>query len=219
MQNEITCLIFDFDGVIANTDLGRFKALQKILPEYDIKLSKSLSEKNFIGLSTKGFLTKKSKGLSEKQIDEIVKKRHELFFSNLSSYCIPYDNMKKTIEQFHSKFDLAIVTTNSTKNVTILLKHLGILNLFKWVIGREKSENDKLLKTYSLIPQLINKKVAECIVIEDSDFGINAARKEGFYCIRFDPENAFKKKNENVKVRSYRQLKDIIIKNTGVDNV
>ena len=133
MQNKITCLIFDFDGVIADTDLGRYKALKDILPNYDNELAKSFSKKDIIGLSTKGFLIRNSHTLTKKQVDEIVKKRHELFFSNLSTYCIPFKNMKDSIEFLSSKYDFAIVTTNSTENAKFLLRHLEIISFFKWI--------------------------------------------------------------------------------------
>lgn len=219
MQNKITCLIFDFDGVIANTDYGRYKALKQILPKYDKALSNSISPTDFIGLSTKGYLKQNSNTLSDSQIEEIVSQRHKLFFSNLSKYCIPYENMKESIEYLHGKFDLALVTTNSTKNIEILLNHLGIKKLFKWIIGREISENEKLIKSYSLIPSVIKKNVSECLVIEDSNIGVDAAKKVGFFCIRFDPDDNFTLGKENIKVRNYKDLEMKIIENTHGNNV
>lgn len=214
MGNKISCIIFDFDGVIADTDLGRFKVLKEILKDYNSELSNSIFKKDLIGLSTKGFLTKYSSELSLTEINEIVTKRHKLFFSNLSRYCIPFENMTESIKYFNSKFDLAIVTTNDVVNVKILLEHLEILNYFSWIIGREKTENKDLEKTYNKIHKLLKKEVSECVVIEDSDFGVNAAKKEGFYCIRFDPNNLFQKGNENEKVMNYNELKQLIDKNT-----
>lgn len=212
MRNNITCLLFDFDGVIADTDLGRYKTLKQILLNYNIEISKSFSKKDLIGLSTKGFLTRNFQFLSKQQIEEIVEKRHRLFFSNLSKYCIPYKGMKESIEYLSSIYDLAVVTTNSTENVKVLLKHLGIIDYFKWIIGRELCENENLIKTYKPIPKIIDKKISECIVIEDSNYGVNAAKKEGFFSIRFDPENIFEKGNENVRVKNYADLIEVIKK-------
>jgi phosphoglycolate phosphatase-like HAD superfamily hydrolase len=206
MRNKITTLIFDFDGVIANTDLGRYNLLKKILCEFDVELSNSIKRKDLIGLSTKAFLVKFSKKLNQYEIDKIIKKRHDLFFSNLDKYCIPYDHVKDSILHLHSKYDLAIVTTNSIENVIVQLKHLGIYKLFKWIVGRELCETKELKKTYSEIPNALNKKVYECIVIEDSDFGVNAAKKEGYFCFRFDPENTFGKGSEDDRIESYVEL-------------
>jgi beta-phosphoglucomutase-like phosphatase (HAD superfamily) len=207
-----TCLIFDYDGVIANTDLGRFNLLKSILLSYNIRLPDHFTPMDLIGLSTKAFLVKNFPNLTYQEIDKIVARRHELFFLNLSEYCIPYEKMKKAIKYFSSKFDLALVTTNSVENVKAQLKYLEIIDYFKWIIGREKSESKGLIKTYALIPDILKKEISECIVIEDSDF--NAARKEGFFCIRFDPQNLFIKGNENERVNSYPELIDIIDKYT-----
>lgn len=214
MQNEISCLIFDFDGVIANTDLARYKLLKELLKEYDLELSKSFTQKDIIGLSTKGFLKKHSTILNQLEIDKIICKRHNLFFSNLSKYCIPFKNMKESIVYFNSNFSLAIATTNDTDNVKTQLEHLGVKKYFKWILGRDITENKDIEKTYELIPSVIKKETSECIVIEDSNFGVNAAVKEGYYCIRFDSNNFFPKGLENDRVRSYKELKAKIDKNT-----
>lgn len=213
-SNNISCIIFDFDGVIANTDLGRYKILKRIFSDFDESIYIPFTHKDLIGLSTKGFLNKISKKLTDNQIENIIKKRHEIFFSNLSEFCIPYDNMVDTIKELYTKFDLAITTTNDVDNVKVQLNYLGILNCFKWVIGRDFTENSNLEKTYHKIPHILQRKVSECIVVEDSDFGVNAAIKEGFYCIRFDPDNLFSKGLENEKVFNYNELREMINKNT-----
>ena len=192
-MNNISCLIFDFDGVIADTNWARFQILKKILIDYDIFLeTKDLQ--NLIGCSTKSFLKTNFSKLSEKDLNEIINKRHREYLSNLNKYCIPFKDMSKIIQQLYKKYDLAIVTTNTYKNIKIQLQHLKIYNYFKWIIGREYSEDDFQMKTYKKIPTIIRKKVKECIVIEDSEVGITSAKKTGYYCIKFNP---YKKKDTN----------------------
>lgn len=214
-NNSISCIIFDFDGVIANTDLGRYNILKRILNDFDASVFTPFSYKDLIGLSTKGFLNKISKRLTDNQIEDIIKKRYEIFFSNLSEFCIPYENMVDTIKDIYTKFDLAITTTNDVDNVKVQLNFLGIIHCFKWIIGRNFTENSNFEKTYHKIPHILQRKVSECIVVEDSDFGVNAARKEEFYCIRFDPDNLFSKGLENEKAFNYNELRKMINKNTS----
>lgn len=213
-NNNISCIIFDFDGVIANTDLGRYNILKKILNDFDESDFVPFNHKDLIGLSTKGFLNKISKKLTDSQIADIIKKRHEIFFSNLNEFCIPYEKMQDTIKDLCTKFDLAITTTNDVDNVKVQLDYLGILHCFKWIIGRDFTENSNLEKTYHKIPQILQRMVSECIVVEDSDFGVNAAKKEGFYCIRFDPDNLFSKGLEDERVFNYNEIREVINKNT-----
>ncbi len=214
MERKITCLIFDFDGVIADTDSGRFKILKRILSKYDTAKIQSFSKKDLIGLSTKSFLKKFTNDLSDKDVDKIIKERYKLFYSNLSDYCIPYPNMKTTIEKLSSQYDLAIVTTNSKENVLKLLEHLGVLLFFKWIIGREECENN-LVKTYTKVSGIINKNISECVVIEDSNYGVESAKKENFLCVRFDPDKIFDKRIEDFKVESYNGLTKLLTHTLG----
>lgn len=214
MDKRITCLIFDFDGVIANTDLGRYKILKQLLDKYDSQLAATFNQKDLLGLSTKGFLIKHSKNLSNGKIEKIIQKRHEMFFSNLAEFCIPYDDMIETIKYFSLKYDLAIATTNEKNNVKTQLDFLEISDCFKWIMGRDVTENEKFEKNYHRVSQIIGRDTDECVVIEDSDFGVNAAIKEGFYCIRFDPDDLFMKGLENDKAYNYKELKAKIEKNT-----
>jgi beta-phosphoglucomutase-like phosphatase (HAD superfamily) len=206
MPSDLNCLIFDFDGVIADTDLSRFKLLQKLLKPYGIDLSKKYELSDIIGISTKAFLSKKINSLNENQIEDIIKKRHNLYLNNLNDYCIPFDGMKELIKLYSRSYELVIVTTNSLETVSPQLKYLDIIDCFKWIIGNEICEDKNLVKTYKPIKNIINKLISSCIVIEDSDVGVKAAREEGYYCIRFDPYRRFQKTVENYRVSNYEEL-------------
>ncbi|MCF8335995.1 MAG: HAD hydrolase-like protein [Bacteroidales bacterium] len=214
MKTKINCLIFDFDGVIADTDLARFYILRDILKEYGIDLSNRFSMKDLNGLSTEAYLKKNYENLSSSQIEGIVRKKHHLHFTNLEQYVIPFPGIQETLEYFHNRFDLVMVSANPYKNLQILLNHLGIKKYFKWIFGREVCENTDLEKTYSPIASKIQREVSECIVIEDSEYGVKAARKAGYYCLRFDPNNRFDPGLENDKAKTHSELKKKIEKYT-----
>lgn len=206
MQKNITCLIFDFDGVIADTDLARYYILKDILEEYGIDFEEQFSMKDLIGLSTESFLKKNFETLSAEQVDEIVNKKHQLHFNHLDKYVIPFPHADETLRYFHNRFELAMVSANPQKNLEILLNHLDIKHFFKWIMGREVCENNNLEKTYYPVASKIQRDVSECIVIEDSEYGVNAARKAGYYCIRFDPYNRFASGLENDRVKNHPDL-------------
>ncbi len=206
MQKNITCLIFDFDGVIADTDLARYYILKDILREYEIDFGEQFSMKDLIGLSTESFLKKNFETLSVEQVNEIVNKKHQLHFNHLDKYVLPFPHARETLRYFHTRFDLAMVSANPQKNLEILLNHLEITHFFKWILGREVCENDKLEKSYLPVASKIQRDVSECIVIEDSEYGVNAARQAGYFCIRFDPHNRFAKGLENERVKNHPDL-------------
>ena len=206
MQKNITCLIFDFDGVIADTDLARYYILKDIFKEYEIDFSGQFSMKDLIGLSTESFLKKNFVRLSQEKVDNIVNEKHRLHFNHLDKYVIPFPHAKETLRYFYHRFDLAMVSANPQKNLGTLLNHLEITHYFKWILGREVCENKNLEKSYLPVASKIQRDVSECIVIEDSEYGVNAARKAGYYCIRFDPYNRFASGLENDRVKTHPDL-------------
>jgi beta-phosphoglucomutase-like phosphatase (HAD superfamily) len=212
MQNNLTCLIFDFDGVIADTDRMRYKLLQKLLEPFEVILSDDFNLNNLIGISTEAFLIQYNTKLTQSQIAEIIRKRHELYFNNLKEYCIPIEGMCDFFKRNSRNYDFAIVTTNSKKNIVLQLKHLDIFRYFKWIIGREICEGVDMRKTYKPVKNIISTNVKNCIVIEDSDVGVKAAREENYYCIRLDIQNRFEKNLENQKVSNYDALEKCIEK-------
>lgn len=205
-MKHIKCIIFDFGGVIADSDYSRFRILQNILINYNITFKKNDLIK-LRGFSTKAFLINNFPDLSSKDIEEIIIKRHQEYNNNLKKYCKPFKNMNESIQQLSKYYELAIVTTNSIENIRIQLQHLQIFKYFKWVIGREYAEDNSLLKDYTNIPSIISRRVKECIVIEDSHNGIRLANKAGFHCIRFNPfQESINKEDFNDTVHNYDEL-------------
>ncbi|MFP4621146.1 MAG: HAD family hydrolase [Bacteroidales bacterium] len=212
MNKPVNCIIFDFDGVIADTDLGRFYMLRDLLKKYGINFSANFSMKDLIGLSTEAFLKKNIDTLTPDQIKNIVEEKHRLHFTNLEQYVIPFPHIKETLQDLYTEFDLAMVSANPQKNLEILLNHLEITEYFKWILGREICENEDFEKSYLPVASMIQRDVSECIVVEDSEYGVNAARAAGYYCIRFDPYNRFDLGLENDRVNSHHELKEKIEK-------
>ncbi len=207
---KINNLIFDLDGVLADTDKARYQILKQVLAEYDIDLEKIATVKDLEGISTKKFLERFLTDL-KKYHDDIIKKRHDIYLNNLEKFCIPFPNMKETLEYLANKYTLYVATTNSLDIAIKLLEHLGIKHLFKDILGREKTENENRLKDYSKVLKELKLDKNNCIVIEDSYVGIKAVKDAGLFCIGFNHYNNPEiDKLADIVVNSYLELKEIL---------
>ena len=208
---KFDCILFDFDGVIADTDKARYDILKQILIKYNIYIDNSYLKK-LIGFSTKSFLRQNFPKLNNLEIENIIAERHQIYFSDLLNYCIPFEGMTNTIQELSNQSKLAIVTTNSYEIVYRQLEYLSINKCFQWVIGRESTEDENLSKTYSKVSEIINCYPEKCIVIEDSEIGLNAAKSEGYYCIKFSPIETKNTSHCNYDdfVKNYSELKSKI---------
>ena len=186
--SQITTLLFDFDGVLADTESGRYAAYGEILSEYGLDLRSRCELKNISGLTGDGILTRYFPELNRDQVKEIVRRRQALYMGNLRKYCPPYPGAAATVRDLKQKgYFLALTTANSTAAANTLLDALEIRPYFDAVCGREICEDPvKKIKEYSLVPQYLGRKISECVVIEDSPVGVLGAKRGGFFCIAFE---------------------------------
>ncbi len=210
--HDITTILFDFDGVIADTERGRYEAYCDIFEEYGYDMRGRCSIFDLVGLTGDGFASKFFPEIPHEQVKEIVRKRQKYYMEHLDRFCKPYPGMRQTIIDLEEKgYFLALTTANTTEAAKILLKSVGTLEYFDAVCGREICEDPVTkVKDYSRVPAQIGKTIKECIVIEDSPVGVLGAKRSGFYCIAFDHfEDPAIKEQADVTVRDYNGLRQL----------
>jgi len=187
--NKIENVIFDFDGVIADTDSGRFNLLQDLLKEYNLSIEDKFKPNDLSGLTTRAFLKKAYPILTDNNIDLIIEKRHSIFLSDLNKYCKPFDGVVEFIKLLYSlNKKLYLASTNDFAIIDILLNHLEIKLYFPDVFGRETTELPDGKKTYKKLIEYLNLDSEKSMVIEDSENGIKAAKHSKLFCIAFNPD-------------------------------
>ena len=210
---NVISLIFDFDGVIAETDNGRFALLNNILKEYKIELEESYDVTDIIGRTSDNILRTYFPQLSEESIKEIVMKRKYEFLKHLDKYCHVYPEAIQTITDLHAIGKrLYIATTNNLEITEKLLDFIMIKNKFEKIFTRETIVSaDNHFKNYSYIIKSINEDKETCIVIEDSALGIESAKRADLFCVaidRYDNQGACQK--ADITVKDFNQLRNLL---------
>ncbi len=183
------CLIFDFDGVVADTEAGRYAMLTGILARrYGIDMGSHCRIEDLVGLHTSVVLKKYFPQLSEEQRHEIYRERNSEYQRQLDKYCLVYPQAVESIAALSKQFDVKMATANDRSNIEILLRHIGLDKVFTHVFSREELE-DKGKKSYAKILPLLPYAPHECYVMEDSPVGIQSAREAGFECVLFNRYN------------------------------
>ncbi len=206
LQN-IKCLIFDLDGVIVDTDIGRYEVLNEILVQYGIDLKSNYTPEYLTGISTEKFL---KDWFAYLPIHDIIAKRRYFFFRNLDKYCIEYPGAVETIKDLHKAgYELSLATSNDAQMTKKMLKHIGITEFFHNVLSREQTENQLTgKKDYGQVLKILDKKPGECIVIEDSPIGVVAAKNAHIFCIAFERyKSTVIHENADIIITDYEDLR------------
>ena len=209
---KVSNIIFDFDGVIAETDSARFELLSTILEDYGIKLKNKYEPQDLVGSQTDTFLKNNFDFLSEEDVKSIVEKRRRIYLENLDIFCRPYPQAIETINDLKKAgYTLHLATTNDQHVVEELLKFLGLKKSFKTIFYREKIVNVQTNnKDYGLFINESNLNSELVIVIEDSILGVKAAKNAKLSCIAFDIYNNIElKQYADFIVGSYFELREL----------
>ncbi len=181
-------IIFDFDGVIVDTEHGRFELLARLLTQFRIDLEARHSVHDIAGIPTEVFLSKAFPILSKKDIKTIIEKRRTILFSDLAKYCAVFRGAVESIKELKKMgFELILATTNDAVIGDELLNRIGISNDFKLKFFRDSIQNPiSQKKDYSLLFRKAHLDTQNCVIVEDSIVGVTSAKNNGVYCIAFN---------------------------------
>jgi beta-phosphoglucomutase len=208
--NIIKHIVFDFDGVIAETDTARFEVLSNILEQFGIDFKNEYKLLDLLGTPTDIFLKQNFKFLSNEDIESIVKRRRQNYLNNLEEYCRAYPGAINTIGDLRTKgYKIHLATTNDMLVVEKLLSHLKLFNSFDSIFYREKIVNSHThKKDYKLFLTESCIDPAMVVVVEDSMIGVKAAKDANLSCIAFDRfDNLALKKYADLTLRSYVEFR------------
>ena len=209
---QTTAILFDFDGVIADTETGRYEAYCDIFEEYGYDLRSRCVMTDLLGFTGDGFMKKFFPEIPSEHVKEMVRKRQKHYMEHLDKFCKPFPGVRQTIADLKQKgYYLALTTANSITVVKQLLEAVGALEYFDVLCGREICEDPVTkVKDYSLVPAQINKTIDECVVIEDSLVGVAGAKRGGFCCIAFDhyQDPAIREQADAI-VHNYNELRSL----------
>lgn len=199
----IKAVIFDYDGVIVDGDLARFKFFQKAFLESDIKIDDSLY-KDTAGKITQDIFDNTFTNIDNNIKQEVLDLYRRDYKNNITKYTISLPVTINFLKDYKGALPL-IIATNTDKNlVGKVLKQLNIFYKFSTIISpnsntKPKPSPDIYLRSLGYL----NLESSECIAIEDSVVGVQAASGAGIKCYVFlnghnDPEEFFNLNTEGV---------------------
>jgi HAD superfamily hydrolase (TIGR01509 family) len=176
-------LLFDLDGTLADTMPLHYEAWRSILDDLGVVLDRA----RYFAMA--GVPTRRILGiLSEEQgvaldFDALVVKKEALFLAQVHR-ATPLDPAISLARAFHGRKPMAIVTGGIRRAVARTLDLIGATGLFGTVVTAEDTEHGKPDPApFLLAAARLKVDPAECVVFEDGDPGLVAARAARMHAI------------------------------------
>ncbi len=197
MAGELRALIFDVDGTLADTERdGHRVAFNRAFAEMGLGWHWSEALYGELLAVTGGkerierYLDRYARGFSPPGdrtgfVAELHRRKTQIFLDLLASGAIPLrPGVERLLGEARAQgVRLAIATTTAPENVTTLLRYSGRGDLSGWfdavAAGDEVPAKKPAPDIYELALARLGLGPRDCLVIEDSDNGVAAARGAG----------------------------------------
>ncbi|MGA3289521.1 MAG: HAD family phosphatase [Candidatus Bathyarchaeia archaeon] len=179
-------IIFDWDGTLADTRQVIVIAFQKALSEINCKVSDEYIERR-IGIGAadtfRDILRSAKMQFDEKLIQHLVERKSQLEIK-LTNQVKLFLGTRELLEAINGKVKMGLASMNNRSVIIHLLKSKDIEKYFNAVLTAESISHSKpdpeiFLKTASKL----NASPIKCVVVEDSIFGVKAAKSANMSCI------------------------------------
>ncbi len=179
------CVIFDMDGVLADTGPIHFESWVKMAAEIGVNFTRDMFEQTFgqqsptitrklLGPEVDKVIVEKWASLKEQYYREMVREK-----------LTPLPGVLRIIKELESEgFKLAVGSSGPPENVELLLSQLKIKAYFDVIITAADVKNGKPEPDVFLnAAKILNINPKNCLVIEDAPVGIEAAKRAGMISI------------------------------------
>jgi len=173
-------LLFDFDGVLADTERVHHRAWNQTLEPLGIQLDWEAYQKNFVGVADEVALRERLK-LDDR--DGLVARKQALFRRGLEESQPFLADTAQLLKDLFCIYRLAVVSSSYKSEVEPPLIRVGLRQYFQMLITGEDVQNFKPSpEPYLLAAERLG--VTHPLVIEDSDAGVASGRAAGFEVLR-----------------------------------
>jgi len=222
MRSRDYCIIFDMDGVLADTGPIHFESWVKLAEEIGVNFTRETFEQTFGQTSPE--IVRKLVGPepSQDQVEKWANLKEKYYRQMVADKLEPLPGVLDLLKILKKEgFKMAVGSSGPPENVDLLLKTLNIKSFFDAIITAEDVERGKPEPDVFLIAaRQSSVKPQNCLVIEDAPVGIQAAKNAGMICIALTTTH---KKDELIEADliledlsslSMQQIKDLISINT-----
>lgn len=189
----IRSVLFDFDGLLANTEPLHFETFLKVLAENDVRLPPGTEQSDFTGIhdraSFRKAFRKAGRSIEPDLVEELVDRKSALYLEEAGKIEL-FEGVRELLDSIPAGLPYTIASGGRRMDILAVLRRHGLAERFPaFVCGddvdKSKPDPECFLKGLELLreDEAGDLDPESCLTFEDSFRGIEAAKNAGMQCV------------------------------------
>ena len=176
-------VLFDNDGVLADTEEMFFEATRAAFEAAGTELARSLWARHYLGEGQHSRDIARRLGIAPSSVEEIIARRDRLFWEKVDRGVPILPGVPQTLDRLVGHFRLAIVTGAPRYHADRVHTSTGLLTFFETMITQDDYAAPKPSPdAYHTALERLRLRPEDCVAVEDSPRGAAAALAAGVRC-------------------------------------
>lgn len=177
----IQAVIFDFDGLLVDSEPVQFEAWESYIARFGAVLSPDLRDRMYGTRLVDSARLVAEELLLPVTAEDVARDRDTLFLSIIAGRILPKPGALTLLEELkRRRVDVALATSGHRRYVDLACASAGLTGMFDVeVTGDMVSRGKPDPETYLTAATILGAPPSACLVLEDSPQGLTAARAAG----------------------------------------
>jgi HAD superfamily hydrolase (TIGR01509 family) len=177
-------LLWDNDGVLVDTEPLFFRATCEVLASYGVALSEDVYVDFALRHGRSLFELIAERGVGREEILRTRAVRDARYMELLGEGVCVLDGVRESLAALSGRIPMAIVTASGREHFEKIHEPLGLLDYFDFVLAEgDYAHHKPHPEPYLAAAERLDLDPAECLVVEDSERGLQAAVAAGMRCL------------------------------------
>jgi beta-phosphoglucomutase len=187
-RKPITAIVFDFDGVLADSEPAHLKAYQMIFEPHGIHIDMKTYCERYLGYDDEGSIrqvvTDNQLMLGDEEIEVLLREKARLFEKLVSGADMLYPGAAACAQRLGAAWPLGIASGALRHEIELMLGGARLRDAFRFIVSAGDTDRTKPAPDpYLRAAELHGMAPAACVAIEDSHWGLQSARDAGMRTI------------------------------------
>ena len=191
----LKAVIFDFDGVITDSEILHLRSFNKILAQFNVEIKKKDYYLKYLGFTDNDCFTRLIEDgilkIDLKNIPELVEQKNVVFKELAKSDGKTIEGVREFLNLLNeNKVPMAICSGALLSEIELILDEANLRSFFETIVSAEHVKKGKphpegFLRALKRLNKNREKPISarRCVVIEDSLWGLQAAKAAGMHTV------------------------------------